>query len=77
MEKTVRKCVTLKQKNVENIENMLKKSKYKNFSQALDSAIEDCVQGELLDDCGLSNIPKDITFVNVAKKIMKGAKNGD
>lgn len=77
MEKTVRKCVTLKQKNVKNIENMLKESRYKNFSQALDSAIENCVQSELLDKCGLSNVPKDITFLNVAKKIMEGVKNGN
>lgn len=75
MEKTDRRCITLKQKNIEVVEKLVDEGKYRNFSHTIDSLIENISQENLLDECNLSDIPDDITFVNVAKKIAKELKN--
>lgn len=72
-----RKSVTLKIKNIEGVEKLVSEKKYKNFSQAVDSAVTDKLQKVSLDNCDLDDIPEDITFVNVAKKIAKELKNGN
>lgn len=72
-----RKSVTLKRKNIEGMEKLVNEKKYKNFSQAIDSAVEDKLQEISLDNCDLKDIPENITFVNVAKKIAKELKNGN
>jgi metal-responsive CopG/Arc/MetJ family transcriptional regulator len=74
---TGRKSVTLKKKNIARIEGLVSEKKYKNFSQAIDSAIEDKLQEVSLSNCNLKDIPEDITFINVAKKIAKELKNGN
>jgi len=71
-----RKSITLQKKNIEGLEKLVEAKKYKNFSQAVDSAIEDKLQDTVLDDCDLKQIPENISFLNVAKKIAKGVKNG-
>lgn len=71
-----RKSITLQKKNIEGLEKLVEAKKYKNFSQAVDSAIEDKLQDTVLDNCDLKQIPENISFLNVAKKIAKGVKNG-
>lgn len=71
-----RKSVTLQKKNIEGLEKLVDAKKYKNFSQAVDAAVEDKLQETVLDNCDLKQIPEDISFLNVAKKIAKGVKNG-
>lgn len=70
-----RKSITLQKKNIEGLEKLIEAKKYKNFSQAVDSAVEDKLQEVILDNCDLKQIPEDISFLNVAKKIAKGVKN--
>lgn len=71
-----RKSITLQKKNIEGLEKLVEAKKYKNFSQAVDAAIEDKLQETALDNCDLEQIPENISFLNVAKKVAKGVKNG-
>lgn len=71
-----RKSITLQKKNIEGLEKLVEAKKYKNFSQAVDAAIEDKLQETVLDSCDLEQIPENISFLNVAKKVAKGVKNG-
>lgn len=71
-----RKSITLQKKNIEGLEKLVEAKKYKNFSQAVDAAIEDKLQETVLDNCDLEQIPENISFLNVAKKVAKGVKNG-